>query len=132
VISISEVWSTRRERPCYLLNHRSRISRQLEQWLTKISAAIERQAASGQAPPRAEFADYVRELQRIALGQDPTGSARDRLAALKELLKLGAAGTTSYLEAPSSTELARRWQAVHEAKRKRELEKQERWLGLGE
>ena len=37
------------------------------------------------APGRAE---YIRELQRIALGHDPTASARDRLTALKELLKL--------------------------------------------
>ncbi|MDQ2909803.1 MAG: hypothetical protein M3R39_02120 [Actinomycetota bacterium] len=47
----------------------------------KISAAIERQSALEQAPPRAEFPDYVRALQRIALGQDPTGTARDRLSA---------------------------------------------------
>jgi len=44
--------------------------------------------AAEKEPPRPERADYVRELQRIALGQDPTASTRDRLAALKELLKL--------------------------------------------
>ena len=33
-------------------------------------------------------AEYVRELKRIALGHDPTASARDRLTAIKELLKL--------------------------------------------
>jgi hypothetical protein len=70
------------------LNHRWRVSRQRDHWLAKISEAIERQSVEDQEPPRAEFADYVRELQRIALGQDPSGSARDRLAALKELLKL--------------------------------------------
>ena len=56
-------------KPRYLLNHRSRPSRQLEQWLAKVSAAIGRQAAVEQAPPRAEFADYVRGLQRIALAR---------------------------------------------------------------
>ena len=48
---------------------------------------------------RAEFADYVRALQQIALGHETTATASDQLAALKELLKLGAAGTTSYLAA---------------------------------
>jgi hypothetical protein len=33
-------------------------------------------------------AEYIRELQRFALGHDPTASARDRLSAIKELLKL--------------------------------------------
>jgi hypothetical protein len=59
----------------YLLNHRWRVSRQLDHWLEKISAAIQRQQA-GEQQPRAEFADYVRELQRIVLGQDTSGSAR--------------------------------------------------------
>ena len=62
-------------KPRYLLNHRSRTSRQLEQWLERISAAIERQAALQQAPPRADFPDYVRALQRIALGQDATAGS---------------------------------------------------------
>ena len=78
-------------KPRYLLNHRSSISRQLDQWLAKISETIERQSAAEQQPPPAERADYVRELQRIALGQDPTASARDRVSALKELLKLDSA-----------------------------------------
>jgi hypothetical protein len=77
-------------KPRYLLNHRWRVSRQLDHWLAKISAAIERQSAAGQPPPRAERADYVRELQRIALGHDPSANARDRLTALKELLNLDA------------------------------------------
>ena len=87
--------------PRYLLNHRSRTSRQLEHWLEKVSAAIERQTTNAQAPLRAEFPDYVKALQRIALGQDFTATARDRLAALKELLELGPSGTTSYLERPA-------------------------------
>jgi hypothetical protein len=78
-------------KPRYLLNHRSRTSRHLAQWLEQVSAAIE--AASAQAPSRAEFADDVRALQRIALWQDATATARDRLAALKQLLELGAKGT---------------------------------------
>jgi hypothetical protein len=70
-------------KPRYLLNHRSRTSRQLEHWLEKVSAAMERKAASEQAPSRADLPDYVRALQRIALGQDATappatGSPRSR------------------------------------------------------
>jgi hypothetical protein len=66
---------------------------------------------------QAEFADYVRALQRIALGQDASGSARDRLGALKELLKLERKGTTSYIEAiaVADPELKRRWAQVHQA-----------------
>jgi hypothetical protein len=116
--------------PRYLLNHRSRTSRQLEHWLEKVSAAIERQRAPEQAPPRAEFPDYVRALQRIALGADATASAHDRLSALKELLALGPRGTTTYLERPSEPELEERAHAVHEAKRRRELARQEERLGI--
>jgi hypothetical protein len=54
----------------------------------------------------------VRALQRIALGQDSTATARDRLAALKELLELGAKGTTSYLERPGQSELTERAQSA--------------------
>lgn len=43
--------------PRYLLNHRSRISRQLEQWLQKISAGIERNPTGETEPLRAEFPD---------------------------------------------------------------------------
>lgn len=91
--------------PRYLLNHRSRISRQLEQWLRKISAAIERHPASDPEPLRADLPEYVRALQGIALGRDTTATARDRLAALRELLKLEKRGTSSYLEASSWDDL---------------------------
>jgi hypothetical protein len=74
-------------KPRYLLNHRSRISRQLDQWLAKISEAIERQRSAEQEPSPVKRDDYVRELQRIGLGKDPSASTRDRLAALRELLK---------------------------------------------
>lgn len=75
-------------KPSYLLPLRARISRQLEQWLAKIAPAIERQSDSELKPQAAGRADYLRELQRIALGHDPTASTRDRLTALTELLKL--------------------------------------------
>jgi hypothetical protein len=70
----------KRGRPRYLLNHRWRVSRQLDHWLAKISDAIARQAAAGQEQPRAELADYVRELERIALGRDPSAPLRVRRA----------------------------------------------------
>jgi hypothetical protein len=116
--------------PRYLLNHRSRTSRQLEQWLEKVSAAIERKAAKEPEPPRADFPDYVRALQRIALGNEATATAHDQLAALKELLKLGFRGTTSYLERPGEADLTRRAHAIQETRRKQDLERQERSLGI--
>jgi hypothetical protein len=116
--------------PRYLLNHRSRTSRQLEHWLEKVSAAIERQPASGQAPLRADFPDYVRALQRIALGHDPTGTARDRLAAVKELLELGTRATTSYMERPAQPELIERANVIREENERRQLEKREKELGI--
>jgi hypothetical protein len=119
--------------PRYLLNHRSRTSRQLEHWLEKISTAIERQApAADQAPPRADFPDYVRELQRIALGHDTTATARDRLTALNELLELGPKGTTSYLERPAQAELTERENAIREAAQRRSIVKRESELGIDE
>jgi hypothetical protein len=116
--------------PRYLLNHRSRTSRQLEHWLEKVSAAIERQTPPTQDASDAELPDYVRALQRIALGQDATATAHDRLIALKELLALGHKGETSYLERPGQAELREREQAVHEARESKRLAAQEHRLGL--
>jgi hypothetical protein len=116
--------------PRYLLNHRSRTSRQLEHWLEKVSAATAREATSERAS-RGDFLDYVRALQRIALGQDPTATARDRLTALKELLELGPKGTTSYLERPAQPELTEREHAIREAVQRQSLAKRERDLGIG-
>jgi hypothetical protein len=118
-------------KPRYLLNHRSRTSRQLEQWLDKVSAAIANQTKE-RARTRAEFHDYVEALQRIALGHDATATASDQLAAVKELLKLGAKGTTSYLERPAQSELTEREHAIREANQRRSIEKRERDLGLEE
>jgi hypothetical protein len=117
--------------PRYLLNHRSRTSRQLEHWLEKVSAAIERKSATEQAPLRGDLPDYVRALQRIALGQDQTATARDRLAALKELLELGPKGTSSYLERPTQPELTEREHAIREAIQRQSLAQRERELGIG-
>ncbi len=75
----------KRGRPRYLLDHRWRVSRQLEKWLAKITEVIEQSTADDRPP--AEYEDYVRALERIALGRDPNASVRDRLSALKELLK---------------------------------------------
>ena len=63
--------------PRYLLNHRSRTSRHLEHWLERVSAAMERQTTREPETTRADFPDYVRALQRIALGQETTATARD-------------------------------------------------------
>jgi hypothetical protein len=118
--------------PRYLLNHRSRTSRQLEHWLEKVSAAMERKAPSEQEPSRADFPDYVHALQRIALGQDTTATTRDRLAALKELLKLGPKGTASYLERLAQPELTEREHAIREAVHRRSLAQRERELGIAD
>lgn len=76
----------------------------------------------------------MRELQRIALGQDTSGSARERLGALQELLKLEKPGTTSYIEAssPDDPELQRRWAQAHRADALKRLRSVERSLGIGD
>lgn len=119
-------------KPRYLLNQRARVSRQLAHWLERLSQAIERQSAPEDEPPRAEFADYVRALQRIALGQDSSGTARDRLAALKELLKLERKGTTSYIEGGSEDDpaLQQRWAQIRRAQSLDRLASLEAGLGL--
>jgi hypothetical protein len=120
--------------PRYLLNHRSRISRQLEQWLEKISSAIERNPAGDPEPLRADLPEYVRALQRIALGRDTTATARDKLAALRELLKLEKRGTSSYLDASSwdDPELQRRWARVNRADELERLQSREEKFGITE
>jgi hypothetical protein len=120
----------RKGAPRYLLNHRSRTSRQLEHWMEEVKATIDRKAANEQEPIRADFADYVRALQRIALGQDATATARDQLAALKKLLELGYRGTTGYLEGPAHAGLTKRDLEVSEARLRRRIERDERDLGI--
>ena len=85
MISTSRDSTTSEEEPRYLLDHRWRVSRQLEKWLAKITEVIEQSTTDDQPPAARE--DYVRAMERIALGRDPTASVRDRLSALKELLK---------------------------------------------
>jgi hypothetical protein len=116
--------------PRYLLTYRSRTSRQLADWLDRVSAAIERQTPTEEASARGDFPDYVRALRRIALGHDATATARDRLAALKELLELGPSGTTSYLERPAQPALREREHAIRETVHRQSLEKRERNLGI--
>jgi hypothetical protein len=67
-----------------LLNHRSRMSRQLYRWLAEIAPSIERQSAGERAD--VGRSEYVHELQWIALGKDARASAHDRVSAIKELL----------------------------------------------
>jgi hypothetical protein len=93
-----------RGKPRYLLDYRGKVSRQLERWLEKISTEIDRQSAAAKDAPRAEKEDYVRELQRIALGHDAHATTRDRLVALRQLLALGTGGTSSHLDAKTMNE----------------------------
>lgn len=81
----------KRGEPRYLLKHRSRISRQLDLWLSKIAPTIERQTADAKTASNPGRSDYIAELQRIGLGQDTTASARDRVSALKELVEIDSA-----------------------------------------
>jgi hypothetical protein len=69
-----------------LLNYRIRISRQLKNWLGKVSGTIDRQSATVGADPASEE-DFRRELERIALGHDPEATPRDRVLAYRELPK---------------------------------------------
>jgi hypothetical protein len=118
--------------PRNLLNYRARMSRQLEQWLAKVSAAIEQEDAGEPPSSSAEFPDYVRALQQIALGQDASATARDRLAAVKELLELGPRGTSSYLDRPAQSELRDREHAIREQAERQSIEKRERNLGFAD
>ena len=68
-----------------LLKYRSRISAQLDRELAKIAPAIERQLKVDQPASTPGDSDLVAELRRIALGQDTTATARDRIAAIREL-----------------------------------------------
>jgi hypothetical protein len=81
----------KRGEPRYLLKHRSRISRQLDLWLSKIAPTIERQTADAKTASNPGRSDYIAELQRIGLGQDTTASARDRVSALKQLVEIDSA-----------------------------------------
>ncbi len=78
----------KRGRPHYLLEYRFRVSRQLNQWLTKVSETIERRNAMEEDLSHVDRSTYVRELQRIALGKGSSAKARDRLSALRELLTI--------------------------------------------
>jgi hypothetical protein len=115
-------------KPRYLLDKRARVSRQLEQWLSKVDSFAFPRATAFESP-RGEFDDYVHALQRIALGQDIDASTRDRLGALKELLKLGHSGTTSYLEGPGP-ELTAAWYDANEEDRRQRLEERRQSLGM--
>src|SRR6266704_3183689 len=53
-----------------------RFSRELGVWLARVSEATQRQSAAEYELPAAERADYVRELQRIALGHEPSAGVR--------------------------------------------------------
>jgi hypothetical protein len=71
-----------------LLDHRARISRRLDDWLTKISPTIDRQTARAHAQRAFREDDYIRELKRIALGDDSASTTHDRLTAMKKLYEL--------------------------------------------
>jgi hypothetical protein len=93
---------------------------------------MERNPANEPESLRADFPEYVRALQAIALGRDTTATARDRLAALRELLKLEKRGTSSYLEAssPEEPELQRRWTRVHRADERQRVQSLEQKLEI--
>jgi hypothetical protein len=117
--------------PRYLLNYRSRTSRQLAEWLDKVSAAIERQTPTEEASARGDFPDYVRAPCRGS----PSDTIRRRPRATawphsKELLELGPGGTTSYLERPAQPELREREHAIRETRHRQSLDKRERDLGI--
>jgi len=77
----------RRGKERNLAQFRVRVSARLERWLDKFSTSIDRQLRTREAP-EPKRVDLVRELQRIALGDDPEARTQDRLAALKQLLAL--------------------------------------------
>jgi hypothetical protein len=76
----------KRGEPRSVLNLRSRYARQLDHWLTKIAPVIEREPAKNTPPRLHTRAELINELGRIGFGHD-TASPRDRVLALKELLR---------------------------------------------
>jgi hypothetical protein len=81
------------------------LSGQLDRWLSKVSDAIERQASDEEPAESAGRVAYVRWLERIALGRDSSATARDRLAAIKELLRLDEAASAQQPQAPVTLQL---------------------------
>ena len=77
----------KRGEPRSVLNLRSRYARQLDHWLTKIAPVIEREPAENTPPKLHTRAELINELGRIGFGHDTTASPRDRVLALKELLR---------------------------------------------
>ena len=69
----------------YLLAQRSRVSRELQSWLAKISTAIDRQSSDPVETPSTE--QLLDELRRIGMGHDSTATTHDRVIALRELMK---------------------------------------------
>jgi hypothetical protein len=78
----------RRGKERYLLALRVRASASLERWLSKLEQAMMPDWRNTDLPEPTRD-DYLRELQQIALGRDPSASTRDRLAALTQLIELG-------------------------------------------
>ena len=70
-----------------ILNHRARISRQLDRWLERVANTIDRQSAPSRMGLASEE-DLRGALEWIALGHDRTATAHDRLLALTALSKL--------------------------------------------
>jgi hypothetical protein len=77
----------RRGKERYLLALRVRASARLERWLAKLESAMNRDWRDAELP-ELKREHYLRELQRIAFGGDPTATAHDRLAALRQLLSV--------------------------------------------
>lgn len=75
--------------PSPFLDHWLRVSRRHDQLLSQLSCTMDRQWMTHQPLPALETNAYIEELQRIALGQDTTASARERITANKELRERG-------------------------------------------
>jgi hypothetical protein len=119
----------KRGKASYLLEARTRESRLLERWLSRLEQADKQQLAPKQI--QAGFSDYRNELQRIALGYDYSATTRDRLAALGELMKLGRLGTSDGpAPKPFSPEVQQRLARIQEAQAERALEILEDGCGL--
>jgi hypothetical protein len=71
--------------PSPFLDYSLRVSRRHDELLAQLAPTIDRQWAADHQLPAPGDDDYMREMQRIALGKDPTANARDRIAAHKQL-----------------------------------------------
>ena len=73
-----------------LLNHRSRLAQQLERWHAKLAPILDRRREPPMTRRRRTGQTIGESSEHIAFSRDGSAKTNDRVAALKELLKMEA------------------------------------------